>query len=209
MRFRSEKSLAVLLITMVCFMALQTFFIIYLDRRIDSIAYAKFTSCSSEQYLFSNVAKTEKTVDCVDEDEKTPESKSNNEVIAITKDGLDRTDFGEYDFDKICRVLTAECGTDKELCFAVAQCLYNACEKHNWEYSPAEVLVLYKYADGVGWSSNEAQEAFLDVFQHGSVCEEVKKATLFYAPQYCVSDWHEQQNFVCEINGVRFFEESQ
>lgn len=209
MKFKSEKELAVLLITMVCFMALQTFFIIYLDRRIDNIAYAKSTYCNSEKHLFSNVEKTEKTVDCFEREEKACESKNKNEVIVIKKDALDRTDFWRYDFDKICRVLTAECGTDKELCFAVAQCLYNACEKQNWEYSLSEVLVLYKYADEVGWSSNEAQEACLDVFQHGNVCQEVKNATLFYAPQYCVSDWHEQQNFVCEINSVRFFEESQ
>ena len=124
-----------------------------------------------------------------------------------TKESLDKKKSFDYDFEVVCQSLTAESGTDKELCLAVAQCLYNACEKQEWQYTPSEVLVLYKYADGAEWISAQAKDAYEQVFLRGDRYESVKNATLFYAPRYCKSDWHEQQSFVCEINGVRFFEE--
>lgn len=37
-----------------------------------------------------------------------------------------------YDYDEVCRIITAEAGHDRELCYAVAQCLWNACALNDW-----------------------------------------------------------------------------
>lgn len=104
-------------------------------------------------------------------------------------------------------VLTAEAGGDRELCLAVTQCLWNACDGYGWAYSPAEVMWRYRYTYSLGWWSEEAEEAYRMIFEDGYVYEAVGEATLFYAPRYCESAWHESQDFVCEISGVRFFKE--
>lgn len=111
--------------------------------------------------------------------------------------------------DYVLRVLTAEAGTDEVLCGCVAQALYNACERYGWAYSPAEMMVKYRYTDPASWVSAEAEKAWDEVFMSGVTWDCVGKATVFYAPRYGESAYHESQRFVVEINGVRFFEEVQ
>lgn len=107
----------------------------------------------------------------------------------------------------ICCVLTAEGGTDQDTCNYVAQALYNACEKYNWRYSPLEMLYKYKYAPPLSWYSKEAEKAYVDVFYHGVRYPEIGNATIFYAPEYCYSEYHESQILVLDHHGVRYFEE--
>jgi hypothetical protein len=112
-----------------------------------------------------------------------------------------------FDEEYVLRVLTAEAGCDPVLCGCVAQCLYNACERYDWVYSPAEMLVKYQYTGPCDWVSAEAERAFDEVFCSGVTWDCVGKATVFYAPRYGGSAYHESQRFVVEIGGVRFFEE--
>lgn len=107
----------------------------------------------------------------------------------------------------VIQVLTAEAGTDELLCGCVAQCLYNACEKHGWVYGPADMMRRYQYTEPLGWYSAAAEKAWDDVFCSGLTYGCVGNATVFYAPAYCAGAWHESQRFVFEYGGVRFFEE--
>lgn len=206
MQFRSEKELAILLVAMVCFMALQTFCLICLDKRISDARFSSTAIIPSASPTVDNDKNTEQDGVYQQVDETEENTEQNYLQGGDAKEGLDKKESFDYDFEVVCKSLTAEAGTDKELCLAVAQCLYNACEKQEWQYTPSEVLSLYQYADGVEWISEQAKDAYEQVFLRGDRYESVKNATLFYAPRYCKSDWHEQQSFVCEINGVRFFE---
>lgn len=111
------------------------------------------------------------------------------------------------DYEYILRVLTTEGGHNYEVCVAVAQCLYNTCEKYDWEYTPAQIIELYQYAYPANFISEEALTAYDRIFLEGFVCTPVEDATIFYAPEYCHSAYHESQIFITEINGVRFFKE--
>jgi len=208
MRFRNEKELAVVLITFVVFMTFQTFCLIYLDQRISDSCFSSPAIIPSASPTVDNGKNTEQD-DVYQQVYETEENTEQNYLQGgDAKESLDKKENFDYDFEVVCQSITAEAGTDKDLCLAVAQCLYNACEKQEWQYTPSEVLVLYKYADGVEWISAQATDAYEQVFLRGDRYESVKNSTLFYAPRYCESDWHEQQSFVCEINGVRFFEEN-
>ena len=114
-----------------------------------------------------------------------------------------------YDEDYVLRVLTAEVGNDEALAYCVTQCLYNACEKYGWEYTPAEMLVKYKYTGPADWISDAVRQAYDDIFQCGVTCTTVGDALYFYAPEYMDGKvpWHETQRFIVEVNGVRFFGE--
>ena len=107
------------------------------------------------------------------------------------------------------RVLTAEVGNDEALAYCVTQCLYNACEKYGWKYTPSEMLVKYKYTGPADWISDAVRRAYDDIFQCGVTCTTVGDALYFYAPEYMdgKTPWHETQRFIVEVNGVRFFGE--
>ena len=112
------------------------------------------------------------------------------------------------DLNYVLRVLTAEGGNDDLMCGLIAQCLYNACEKHDWRYTPAEMMKKYQYTTPESWVSSAAEKAYDDVFCSGVTYECVGNATVFYAPRYVRgTPWHESQRFAYEYGGVRFFEE--
>ena len=203
MKEKNEKSLAILLVTMVLFMLVQTVFILHVDARIDR--------------LYDKQRKIEDAIDwfCIKEmvDVSNGLESVGNEtepfvVCDLTEDVLDTSDGIGYDFELMCRVITAEGGTDREVCMGVAQALYNACEKHEWLYSPTEMLGKYRYTSPADWVSDEAKDACVEIFLNGNTYDPIGNSTVFYAPKYCDSLWHESQNFVCEINGVRFFSEN-
>jgi len=112
------------------------------------------------------------------------------------------------DRDYILKVLTHEGGTDPVLCGCIAQALFNTCEKYNWEITPKEAMIKYRWTEPLYWYSEEAERAFDEVFYSGVTWDCVGNATMFYAPKYCDgTPVHESQIFVAEVNGVRFFEE--
>lgn len=86
----------------------------------------------------------------------------------------------------------------------VAQCIFNACLKD--DITPSEVVEKYKYA---GWNdepSNDVVQAVSDVFDDGvQVTDEF--ILYFYAPEYCVSDFHESQRYILTEGGHKFFAE--
>ena len=113
-----------------------------------------------------------------------------------------------YAPDYVLRVLTAEAGDDPLLCGCVAQCMFNACAKAGWEYPVEEILEQYSYTDPADWISESAVRAWDEVFCSGVTYTDVGNALYFYAPRYCDSPWHESLQFVAEVSGVRFFEET-
>lgn len=110
--------------------------------------------------------------------------------------------------DYVLRVITAEGGTDKAVCAGVAQALYNACEREGWKYTPKEIMRKYHYTGPAAWVSDEAAQAYDEIFGCGYTYTDFGNATVFYAPRYGWSAYHESQRFVIEVNGVRFFEEA-
>ncbi len=115
--------------------------------------------------------------------------------------------YPTYEEVVIFQILTHEGGDDQIICNLVAQALYNTCEKYNWQLSPLEIAYRYQYASPLNWYSKEAQKAYTDVFIFRKQFAEIGNATIFYAPAYCSSSYHESQIFVYETHGVRFFEE--
>ena len=107
--------------------------------------------------------------------------------------------------DYVLRVLTAEAGADQVLCGCVAQCMFNACDRTGWACSIPEVLEQYGYTGPASWISEAAVQAYDEVFCSGMRYVDVEDALYFYAPQYCTSEWHENQRFIVEVSGVRFF----
>lgn len=108
-----------------------------------------------------------------------------------------------------CMVAGEAGGESYEGKWAVAQCIWQACV--NDELQPSEVKEQYQYA---GWKENlksESEQAYLDVkdvvsrvFDDGEMFVD-DEILWFYAPKYCVSNWHESMRFVTEIGGHRFF----
>lgn len=131
-------------------------------------------------------------------------------VIRLPEDAGETEDIqAAYDYDEVCRIITAEAGHDRELCYAVAQCLWNACSLNDWRTTPLETARMYQYAKPTAWASEEAVEAVAAIFDGGERYETVGGATLFYAPQYTDSAYHESNLLIAEIHGVRFFEEAE
>ena len=112
-----------------------------------------------------------------------------------------------YEEAVLLKILTHEAGCDQQLCYYVVQALFNACEKHHWQYSPLGIAFAYQYTCPLEWYSNEALTAYKKIFYESERFPEIGNATIFYAPAYCSSSYHESQIFVYEFHGVRFFEE--
>lgn len=205
MRIKSNKELAILLVSMVFCMMVMVVGELHTDSRVDKLV-AENTRLSIE---IENLRQQDKCFAKPLSDAYFADSEKENSVLyALPTEDLVTCDTPGYDFDYVCRVVTAEGSRDAEVCMGVAQCLFNACEKYGWQYNPDEMLAIYQYASPSNWASEEAVDACLSVFFYGNRYEPVRNATVFYAPQYCDSEWHEEQSFVCEINGVRFFEEN-
>lgn len=111
-----------------------------------------------------------------------------------------------YDYDYVCRVVMAETGGEynEDLTLAVCQAIVNAAVENNW--TPEEVCINYRYTKPHGNTSDFIQDICDRVFIQGEIYEASGNAQVFYNPSYCHSSYHESQNLVCEIGGVRFFE---
>lgn len=112
-----------------------------------------------------------------------------------------------FDFDGLCRIITAEGGHDYTVCHSVATACYNAWIDGGCELDPVQVCCDYQYAAPASFISDEARDACNAVFVDGQRCNEIGKSTIFYNPLFGWSNYHESQRFVVELNGVRFFEE--
>lgn len=112
-----------------------------------------------------------------------------------------------YSMTYVMQVITAEGGTDEEMCLACAQALFNTCVKLQAKYNPEEVCEKYQYTQPAEWISDEARYACEQIFLYGNMYDKVEDATIFYNPSYGWSAYHESQELVCEINGVNFYRE--
>lgn len=112
-----------------------------------------------------------------------------------------------YNMTYVMQVITAEGGTDGEMCLACAQALFNTCVKLQAKYNPEEVCEKYQYTQPASFISDEARYACEQIFLYGNMYDKVEDATIFYNPSYGWSAYHESQELVCEINGVNFYRE--
>lgn len=114
-----------------------------------------------------------------------------------------------YNMTYVMQVITAEGGTDREMCLACAQALFNTCVKLQSKYNPEEVCEKYQYTQPASFISDEARYACEQIFLYGNMYDKIEDATIFYNPKYGWSTYHESQEFVCEINGVNFYREKE
>lgn len=112
-----------------------------------------------------------------------------------------------YNMTYVMQVITAEGGTDQDMCLACTQALFNTCVKLQAKYNPEEVCEKYQYTQPASFISDEARYACEQIFLYGNMYDKVEDATIFYNPSYGWSAYHESQELVCEINGVNFYRE--
>lgn len=107
--------------------------------------------------------------------------------------------------DTVERVVMAEAGAEPyEGQIAVAQCIFNACEREGKR--PDEIVVEYQYTDKRPEPTNEVKAAVSAVFDDGETVTD-REILYFYAPALVESEWHESQEYVMTVGGHRFFEE--
>lgn len=107
------------------------------------------------------------------------------------------------DFDIICGVVMNEAGAEQyDGILAVAQCIYNACERENSNFGAIRNKYGYYYSKA---PSETVKKAVKDVFVYGKRVTN-RKIICFYNPDLCTSKWHESQIYVCTIGHHRFFE---
>lgn len=128
-------------------------------------------------------------------------------VIATIGTSEEESCFG-YNATYVLKVITAECGHDYVLACACCTALLNECKQLKGRQTPEEAIETYKWCKPVDFITEEARAAFIEVFVYGHLDDSIGNSTIFYNPIY-MSDtpFHETQNFIVEINGVRFFEE--
>lgn len=88
---------------------------------------------------------------------------------------------------------------------AVAQCILNACLKH--DIRPEAALKKYHYTGARAEPTDSVREAVAAVFDRGEGVTE-EPILYFYNPHLCTSTFHESQIFVIEIANHRFFKEA-
>jgi hypothetical protein len=125
-----------------------------------------------------------------------------NFFFHICADALTLTDAQRQEVESV--VMAEAGGESQEAQRMIALCILNGCEKENVE--PDELIELYRYTKRRPEPSESVQEAVQAVFDEG--VKDYGNILYFYAPGLCVSDWHESQEFVTEIDGIRFFGEA-
>lgn len=101
------------------------------------------------------------------------------------------------------RVVMAEAGGEiYEGQMLVAQCILDACEIDG--IRPAEAVKKYAYARSRPEPSGSVSKAVTSVFDLGETVVD-EPVLYFYAPGRVKSQFHESQQFVCQVGGHRFF----
>lgn len=122
-------------------------------------------------------------------------------------------ELSDYERWVVCCMVAGEsAGESYEGQWAVAQCIYQACINDGLQ--PSEVKIQYQYS---GWNETlefddpelwaQIEEIVRRVFDYGEMYVE-DEILWFYAPRWMkngTSDFHENQRFVIEIGGHRFF----
>ena len=89
---------------------------------------------------------------------------------------------------------------------AVAQCILNACLKH--DITPEQAIKKYKYTSARVEPTRSVREAVAAVFDRGEGITE-EPILYFYNPAIVDSKFHESQTFVIEIANHKFFKEAE
>lgn len=111
--------------------------------------------------------------------------------------------LSQDEYNTICSVVMAEAGAEPYLGQkAVAQAILNACRLNNKR--PLDIIHDYKYAKNRPTPTESVKQAVEAVFDRGEEAVD-PRVTIFYAPAYCTSKWHESQIYSCTIGGHRFF----
>lgn len=114
-------------------------------------------------------------------------------------------ELSEAEYDLVERVVMAEAEDEPyKGKMLVCQCILNACKLNNKR--PSEIVKQYAYAKRRPEPSESVKNAVTAVFDKGETVTN-EAIIYFYAPALVESKFHEQQRFVCEVGGHRFFAE--
>lgn len=110
------------------------------------------------------------------------------------------------DRDLVERIVMGETGYAGYTSMAlVAQCLRDAYLKGNYT-SVSQLKSDYGYCGVTSITpSQSCKDAVSFIFDQGGSAVQ-HRILVYYATNYCQSDWHESQNFVCQVNYQRFFD---
>jgi spore germination cell wall hydrolase CwlJ-like protein len=107
--------------------------------------------------------------------------------------------------DLVERVVMGESGGEAQVGQkAIAQCILNACIKH--DIRPAEVIKRLQYTSNRPNPTESVKDAVDAVFPRGEKIFD-DDVLYFYAPALCTSVWHERQTYVTTIGCHKFFKE--
>ena len=111
--------------------------------------------------------------------------------------------LSQNEYETICSVVMAEAGAEPYLGQkAVAQAILNACRLNNKR--PLDIICQYQYTKKRPTPTDSVRNAVKAVFDRGEEAVD-PRVTIFYAPAFCKSKYHESQIYSCTIGGHRFF----
>lgn len=207
---RKRLSIAVIVV-MVVTLAAVAVLLTTIYRQIRENHVPEIAVCSNAEWEAAHPPKTAETEYLEDpfEGEKIAAA-----VIATIGTEREEECFG-FDATYVLKMLTAECGDDSDLCWAVATAIFNECVKLGNRYTPVDVIngnndaKYHLTAEPADYISEAALTYFCKVFVRCDLCKDIGKATLFYNPAYMLTiPSHEQHKYITTISGVRFFEET-
>lgn len=109
------------------------------------------------------------------------------------------------EWEELFEVVESEAGgEDHEGKQDVANCIINKCRLKNER--PSEVIRNDAYSHRKHCYTEDTKQAVIEVFNDG-IRPLGDKATIFYTPALCTSEYHESQIFVKEHGGHKFFAE--
>lgn len=213
-----KKDGTVWIVVVMAFFAVALYWILFfgIEKVVDSIKEAEQTKAMVGGIVtYAESGKGEKQQYISAEPYEDPNESEKIAAAVIATIGTEREQecFG-YDATYVLKMLTAECGDDGDLCWAVATAIFNECVKLNNRYTPVDVISgsndanYHLTAEPADFISEAALTYFCKVFVRCDLCPEIGKANVFYNPELVDGvPFHETQEYVTTISGVRFFRE--
>lgn len=205
-RLQRKRLLIAVIVVMVVTLAAAAVLLTTICRQIRENHVPEIDVCSNAEWEQAQPAEP----DC---EEPAESDKIAAAVIATIGTEREEECFG-YDATYVLKMLTAECGDDGELCWAVATAIFNETVKLGNRYTPVDVIngnndaKYHLTAEPANYISEAALTYFCKVFVRCDLCPDIGKATMFYNPALMTEiPSHEQHKYITTISGVRFFEE--
>ena len=209
-RIQRKRLLIETIVVMVVTLAAVAVLLTNICRQIRDNRAPEISICTRAEWEAAHPPKATETEYLEDPDEG---EKIAAAVIATIGTEREEECFG-FSATYVLKMLTAECGDDGDLCWAVATAIFNETVKLGGRYTPVDVIngnndaKYHLTAEPADYISEAALTYFCKVFVRCDLCQDIGKATLFYNPALMTEvPSHEKQHYVTTISGVRFFEE--